>query len=140
MVRTLFLAPTMRKPLSCKPSCGDSEPTDNATGCPAKAGEIVIAASKNCCWCCDWLSQNLESQFTLPGTHGVIYPWGPQKAGVSEIVLKRLEDELWKNCMKRYRATSHFYIISCNDPSTWCPTDTPAVESSWYSFAFVPLC
>ena len=55
----------------------------------------MIAVSKECCWCCDWLGQNLESQFTLPGTYGVMYPWEPPKVGVSELVLKKLEDELW---------------------------------------------
>ena len=61
----------------------------------AEAGEAVIAVSEECCWCCDWLSKNLESQFTLPGTHGMIYPWDPPKFGVSELVLKKLEGELW---------------------------------------------
>jgi len=31
----------------------------------------------------------------LPGTHGVIYPWDPPKVSVSELVLKKLEEELW---------------------------------------------
>ena len=61
----------------------------------AEAGEAVIAVSKMCCWCCDWLGKNLESQFTLPGTHGVMYPWDPPNVGVSESVLKKLEGELW---------------------------------------------
>ncbi|KIM51598.1 hypothetical protein SCLCIDRAFT_33316 [Scleroderma citrinum Foug A] len=61
----------------------------------AEAGEAVIAVSKRCCWCCEWLGKNLESQFTLPGTHGMMYPWDPPNVGVSESVLKKLEGELW---------------------------------------------
>ena len=61
----------------------------------AEAGEDEIAVSNRCCWCCDWLSQHLETRFTLPGTHGVMYPWDPPKVGVSELVLKKLERELW---------------------------------------------
>ena len=55
----------------------------------------MIAVGEKCCWCCDWLSKNSESQFTLPGTHGVMYPWDPPNVGVSESVLKKLEGELW---------------------------------------------
>ena len=61
----------------------------------ADAGEAVISVAQKCCWCCDWLSKILEMQFTLPGTHGVMYPWDPPKVGVSELVLKKLEGELW---------------------------------------------
>ncbi|KIM61445.1 hypothetical protein SCLCIDRAFT_1215887 [Scleroderma citrinum Foug A] len=39
----------------------------------AEAGEAVIAVSEECCWCCDWLSKNLEF----------------------ELVLKKLEGKLW---------------------------------------------
>ncbi|KIM66949.1 hypothetical protein SCLCIDRAFT_264588 [Scleroderma citrinum Foug A] len=38
-----------------------------------------ISVNKKCCWCCDWFSKNLESRFTLPGTHGVLYPWAPEE-------------------------------------------------------------
>ena len=60
-----------------------------------EAGDGAIAVTQKCCWCCDWLRKNLELHFTLPGTHGVIYPWDPPKVGVSELVLKKLEEELW---------------------------------------------
>ncbi|KIM55278.1 hypothetical protein SCLCIDRAFT_52854, partial [Scleroderma citrinum Foug A] len=63
----------------------------------AEAGEAVITISEECCWCCDWLSKNSESQFMLLGTHGMMYPWDPPKVGVSELVLKKLEGELWNN-------------------------------------------
>ncbi|KAL4074782.1 hypothetical protein V8B97DRAFT_1868240 [Scleroderma yunnanense] len=60
------------------------------------AGEAVIAVSKKCCWCCDWLGRRLKTRFVLPGTHGIMYPWDPPKFGVSVSLLKRLEEELWK--------------------------------------------
>ncbi|KIM55298.1 hypothetical protein SCLCIDRAFT_307910 [Scleroderma citrinum Foug A] len=70
-----------------------------------EAGEAVIAISEECCWCCDWLSKNSESQFTLPGTHGMIYPWDPPKVGVSELVLKKLEGELWNQLYEAVMAS-----------------------------------
>lgn len=53
------------------------------------------------CWeGCDWLGDNLESKFTLPGTHGEMYPWDPPTVGVSELVLKKLHEELWNRLHK----------------------------------------
>ncbi|KIM66535.1 hypothetical protein SCLCIDRAFT_21983 [Scleroderma citrinum Foug A] len=53
------------------------------------------------CWeGCDWLGDNLESKFTLPGTHGEMYPWDPPTVGVSELVLKKLHEELWNQLHK----------------------------------------
>ena len=62
----------------------------------AESGNAVIAASNKCCWCCDWLGQNLDTQFMLPGTHGTMHAWDPPAVGVSVSVLERLEEALWE--------------------------------------------
>ncbi|KAF8414845.1 hypothetical protein L210DRAFT_852298 [Boletus edulis BED1] len=62
----------------------------------AEAGNAVIAVSKKCCWCCDWLGGHLDAQFQLPGTHGLMFPWDPPVVGVDVSVLKTLEAKLWE--------------------------------------------
>ena len=56
--------------------------------------EKAIAVSKKCCWCCDRLG-SLLGDIKLPGSHGVLYSWGPPRIGVDFSVLQSLEKNLW---------------------------------------------
>ena len=68
-----------------------------------QADTIPIGVSKKCCFCCTMLRQLLEEwceqerldhpRFTLPGTHGVVYPW-VSPPGVPVEVLRKLRAEL----------------------------------------------
>ncbi|RPD53603.1 hypothetical protein L227DRAFT_396755 [Lentinus tigrinus ALCF2SS1-6] len=61
-------------------------------------GSLPIGITKKCCWACFRLAQlltsDIRSDFLLPGSHGVIYPWSPPPFGVSPKVLSILRDEL----------------------------------------------
>ena len=94
----------------------------------AEAKEIMIAVNKKSCWCCDWLSRNLESQFALPGTHGIMYPWDPPEIGVSEIVLERLEDELW-NKLHEMVSNSLPVFITPKKPMLITPTPSEFMQA-----------
>ena len=103
-----------------------------------EAEGTVIAVSKKCCWCYNWLSQNLESKFTLPGTHGVIYPWDPPKVGVSETVLKRLEDKLWEKLYAKVLSFVPIYTFRSDESPKWCLTDPRADMSGFITVEFLP--
>ena len=88
----------------------------------AEAGNAMIAVSRKCCWCCDWLGKNLETEFTLPGTHGIMYPWDPPKVGIGISVLQKLEAELWQEL---YQAVSSYLVPFYSRHST--PLGSPAM-------------
>ncbi|GBE85842.1 hypothetical protein SCP_0803640 [Sparassis crispa] len=58
----------------------------------------VIGVAKKCCWCCNWLGENLpvpmQECFILPGSHGMIFPWSPPRFGIPLATLASLEREL----------------------------------------------
>ena len=86
-----------------------------------EAGEAtIIALTQKCCWCCHWLGEKLESQFVVPATHGVMYPWDPPKVGVSELVLKKLEDELW-NQLCEVMLRELLYVRIIEPPEIYIP-------------------
>jgi hypothetical protein len=53
---------------------------------------------KKSCLCCYWLGGLLQSDtqepFTLPGTHGIIFPWTPPVFGINVPVLEKLQQKL----------------------------------------------
>ncbi|KIJ13056.1 hypothetical protein PAXINDRAFT_156651 [Paxillus involutus ATCC 200175] len=59
----------------------------------------AIATGKKCCWCCARLAihlgRHLDTDFKLPGTHGVLFGWSPPTVGVDVAVLQDLETDLW---------------------------------------------
>ncbi|KAF8342272.1 uncharacterized protein EI90DRAFT_3032685 [Cantharellus anzutake] len=59
----------------------------------------TIGVAKKCCWCCNMLATLLNStdiQFSLPGSHGRIFPWALPRIGISYEVACSLEDKLQK--------------------------------------------
>ncbi|KAF8322353.1 uncharacterized protein EI90DRAFT_3078029 [Cantharellus anzutake] len=59
----------------------------------------TIGVAKKCCWCCNMLATLLNStdiQFSLPGSHGRIFPWALPSMGISYEVACSLEDKLKK--------------------------------------------
>ncbi|KAF8322368.1 uncharacterized protein EI90DRAFT_3078080, partial [Cantharellus anzutake] len=59
----------------------------------------TIGVAQKCCWCCNMLATLLNSadiQFSLPGSHGRIFPWALPSMGISYEVACSLEDKLQK--------------------------------------------
>ncbi|KAF8337098.1 uncharacterized protein EI90DRAFT_3044876 [Cantharellus anzutake] len=57
----------------------------------------TIGVAKKCCWCCSMLATLLNStdiQFSLPGSHGRIFPWALPSMGISYEVACSLEEKL----------------------------------------------
>ncbi|KAI0758640.1 hypothetical protein BD413DRAFT_599143 [Trametes elegans] len=66
------------------------------------SGRIDIGVSKKCCYCCDILANliHISTQggltFSLPGTHGTIFPWNPPPFGINTEQLQQMRDKLFK--------------------------------------------
>jgi hypothetical protein len=59
----------------------------------------AIGVATKCCWCCNMLATLLNStgiRFSLPGSHGRIFPWALPSIGISYKVACSLENELRK--------------------------------------------
>lgn len=63
----------------------------------------TIAVSKKCCFCCYLLGEALRkakgTSLTLPGTHGIVFPWVPP-AGLDLSVLHMLKDGLNRELLR----------------------------------------
>lgn len=80
----------------------------------------MIAVSNKCCWCCDWLGKNLETEkFTFPGTAGA-------GAVVGVVWLHRAScREICRSILDSRRQMPHAY-----DPPGLQLADAPAVPRS----------
>lgn len=72
------------------------------------------------------LEHQLNTQFTLPGTHGLLCAWSPPVIGVDISVLLDLEKDLWTE-LKKTLSKNVFPLPQ--SPGPWTPRRTSPVAT-----------
>jgi hypothetical protein len=84
----------------------------------ALAKKPAIATGNKCCWCCQKISQ-LIGPISIPGSHGVIYPWCPPQIGISLATLEVLETKLWERLYDELK-NKHYSTQIIDDSEDMC--------------------